>query len=216
MYKPIQLIFAEPFEKTGCAASRAWGNPALPEGMSYPTYIDDEGDDYPYFFVCQINLKDLAGVVPDNPLPHKGLLSVFAKIDHYLGYSAASGCISGYISNEEDLKVFYFPDTENLRELVLVDDNNNPTSPDEMEIQFNRKFDEYYEDHALFAEPTHREWESWDSPFENWEILLQIDSFATSGINLNFMDCGVLDFLISPEDLARRDFSKVRAIVLST
>lgn len=216
MYKPIQLIFAEPFEKTECTASRVWGNPALPETMDYPTYVDDEGDDYPYFFLCQINLQELAEVAPDNPLPHKGLLSFFAKIDHYLGYFAASDCISGYISRPDDLKVFYFPGTENFKELILLDDNDEQSSPNEMEIHFSKEFDEYYEDHFLFAEPTHREWESWDHPYEKWEILLQIDSFATSKVNLNFMDCGVLDFLIDPKDLAKQDFSKVRAIVLST
>ena len=34
--------------------------------------------------------------------------------------------------------------------------------------------------------------------------------------SLNFMDCGVLDFLISPEDLAACRFDNVRAIILST
>ena len=48
------------------------------------------------------------------------------------------------------------------------------------------------------------------------EILLQVDSFAGMDFNLNFMDCGVLDFLIAPEALWARDFSSVRAIVLST
>ena len=55
-----------------------------------------------------------------------------------------------------------------------------------------------------------------EPPFEDWQILLQVDSFSGMDFDLNFMDFGVLDFLISPEDLAKRDFSSVRAIVLST
>lgn len=53
-------------------------------------------------------------------------------------------------------------------------------------------------------------------PYEDWQILLQIDSFSGMDFNLNFMDFGVLDFLISPEALRHADFSDVRAIVLST
>ena len=34
--------------------------------------------------------------------------------------------------------------------------------------------------------------------------------------NERFIDCGVLDFLIDPADLAARRFDRVRAIVLST
>ena len=75
---------------------------------------------------------------------------------------------------------------------------------------------EYCEDHALMAEPTYREWENWDSPYEDWKILLQVDSFSGDDFNLNFMDFGVLDFLISPEDLKNSRFDCVRAIVLSS
>lgn len=72
------------------------------------------------------------------------------------------------------------------------------------------------DEHMLFAPPSTREWETWDEPYEAWEILLQIDSFAGMDFNLNFMDFGVLDLLIDPEDLKRRRFDNVRAIVLST
>ena len=68
----------------------------------------------------------------------------------------------------------------------------------------------------LLAPPSHREWENWDHPFEDWLILLQIDSFDGKDFNLNFMDSGVLDFLISEKDLADRRFDNIRAIVLST
>lgn len=47
-------------------------------------------------------------------------------------------------------------------------------------------------------------------------ILLQVDSFEGEDFSLNFMDTGVLDFLISPHDLEKSDFSDVRAIVLSS
>ena len=52
--KPIQLILSKPFGQLPAGASRFWGNPDLPEGTGYPMYVDDEGDEYPYLFVCQI------------------------------------------------------------------------------------------------------------------------------------------------------------------
>lgn len=214
--KPIYLILSKPFEKLLTGASRFWGNPDLPEEMAYPMYTDDEGDDYPYYFVCQINLAELAAFAPGNPLPHSGLLSFFAKIDHNLGIMAATDGIQSHISEPHDVKVLYFPTTDNMRDVVLVDEDDEPTSPEEMAIGFADKIEPLADEHALFARPTHREWEEWDAPCEGWQILLQVDSFEGMDFSLNFMDCGVLDFLISPADLAAGRFGNVRAIILST
>lgn len=212
---PIYLQLSEQRGKLPSAASRFWGNPDLPANMDYPMYTDDEGDDYPYCFLCQINLEELAKFAPENPLPQKGLLSFFAKIDRYLGYEVTEN-VAGHISQPSDVKVIYIPDIENLREVILLDDDGEETSPQEMKISFARTIRPTADDHALFAAPTHREWDTWDEPFENWEILLQVDSFEGKDFNLNFMDCGVLDFLISPEDLTHCRLDNVRAIVLST
>lgn len=215
-YKPVYIILSQPFEKLPTGASRFWGNPDLPEDVSYPMYIDDEGDEYPYCFVCQINLAELAVFAPGNPLPKNGLLMFFAKIDHNLGIMAATDGIRSHCSEPEDVKVLYFPNTDNMREVVIVDDDNEQTSPQELAIGFAYRLEMYGDDHALFARPTHREWEEWDAPCEGWQILLQVDSFDGMDFSLNFMDCGVLDFLISPDDLAAGKFDCVRAIILST
>ena len=217
--KPIYLRLSKPFGELAVEASRFWGSPALPKGMDYPQYIDDAGDEYPYVFVCQINLAELKAFCGDgaNPLPPTGLLLFFAKIDHYLGQFADTDCIGGAISAPDAVKVIYVKDCSGLREVVLVDDEDQPMSPDALEISFTREHDPLADDdQVLFARPDHREWESWDHPYEDWQILLQIDSFAGMDFNLNFMDFGVLDFLISPEALRHADFSDVRAIVLST
>jgi hypothetical protein len=133
-----------------------------------------------------------------------------------MGYDD-EGCISGYVSGPEDLKVLYFPEvTEDFSEVVLLDEDDEPVNPSELTIRFAQTRPEgCYEDHALLAKPTHREWETWEPPFEDWQILLQVDSFSGKDFDLNFMDCGVLDFLISPKDLAAGRFDSVRAIVLS-
>ncbi len=209
-------MLSEPFDEVSACSSRFWGNPDLPKGFDYPTYIDNEGDAYPYFFICQINLEELTSYDIENRLPHKGLLSFFAKIDHYLGYLAVANCVGGVISDSSDVKVLYFPDCNDFEEVVLVDDNNVPTAPKELKISFAHEVEKYTAEHMLFAPPLHREWEAWDSPYEAWQILLQIDSFSGGDFDLNFMDCGVLVFLISPTDLKKRCFDNVRAIVLST
>ena len=220
---PIHLTLSAPSGKLGTCASRFWGNPALPKGFGYPMYTDDGGDEYPYLFVCQINLAEVAPYDTQQRLPHKGLLSFFAKIDHYLGVFDSLDFIGGSISSTDDVCVLYFPEVgtpgphEGFEEMVLVDADEQPLNPSELCIRFSaRPAEPYAEEHALFAHPTHREWETWDHPFEHWQILLQIDSCEGADFQLNFMDCGVLDFLIDPNDLAAADFSKVRGIVLST
>ena len=145
-----------------------------------------------------------------------GLLSFFAKIDYYLGYYDADDCIGGSISPEDAVRVLYFPVTDDMDEVVLLDDDDEPWNPAEMRVDFARSVPPLSEEHMLLAPPTHRPWETWDPPFEDRLILLQVDSFAGPDFNLNFKDFGVLDFLIPPDDLRRCRFDRVRAIVLST
>lgn len=221
--RPIYIKPFEPYGKVPLCGSHFWGNPDLPENFDYPTYTDEEGNEIDYQFVCQINLSEVARYDSENRLPHKGLLLFFAKIYHYLGYYGDEiKSVSGYISDPDDVKVLYFPEVDapgkeyNFSETVLVDAKDEPINPKELGISFAEGRGRYDEDHALLAEPTHREWESWDTPYEDWQILLQVDSFSGKDFYLNFMDCGVLDFLISPEALADGRFDDVRAIVLST
>lgn len=213
---PIRLVLSKPTGSLPIGTSHFWGNPDLPEGTDYPMYIDSDGDEYPYVFICQLNMTEVAQFDKDNLLPHEGLLLFFSKIDRYLGNYDDTDCIGGSISGLEAVKVFYFQQPQNLRQVVLVDDDDRPLAPAGLKIDFSLHFPIFCDDHALLALPTHREWETWEHPYEDWEILLQIDSFSGGDFNLNFMDCGVLDFLIATKDLKNRDFNNVRAIVLST
>lgn len=214
--KPIYLTLSSQERKVPCGSSRFLGNPDLPEDVPYPMYIDSDGDEYPYSFVCQINLEEIAPYDKENLLPHKGLLLFFAKIDRYLGYDSDEESISGSISENDDVKVMYITDCDNLVEKILVDDDDLPIAPREYHVSFGLKLPHLADEHALFTPPTHREWETWDKPFEDWIILFQTDSMEDENFSLNFVDVGVLDFLISPMALRDRDFSDVRGIVLST
>lgn len=213
---PVYLKLSVPSGKLTTGTSRFWGNPDLPKGISFPTYTDEDGEEYHYFFICQINLEELANLGIPSMLPKKGLLSFFAKIEHYMGDYDAPMEIGGCVSGKEAVKVLYFPSCEDMEETVLVDDEDAPIAPNELQVDFCLDIPPLSDEHALFALPTHCPWETWDPPFEDWIILLQIDSFDGKDFGLNFMDCGVMDFLISPSDLARQCFDNVRAIVLST
>ena len=212
-------------------ASKYFGDPDLPKGYEYPSYIDDDGDAIDYQFICQINLADIAAIDTDGLLPHKGMLSFFAKIDRYLGYIYDKSSIGLILSQPDDVKVLYFPEVtaaddnganNNFLTQRLVDDNNERVNPLEWNIKFSRTADLDrntilgHGENMLLAEPDHREWEDWDEPCQGWHILLQIDSNESDDFVLNFVDWGVLVFLISPEDLANARFDRVRAQVLST
>lgn len=215
--KPIYLNLSKPADKLPTGSSRFWGNPDLPNGTDYPTYTDEDGEEYHYEFICQINLADIAALDHDGLLPHKGLLLFFAKIDYYMGNYDNDPAICGYVSDTDDVKVLYFPEVDDtFREIVLVGDDDEPINPAERKINFAHDIEQYGSDHALLANPDHREWETWEHPYEDWQILLQIDSDEDDDFHLNFMDWGVLDFLIAPDDLRNRRFDRTRAIVLST
>lgn len=214
--KPIYLLLSDSDHSMALTASRFFGSPALPKGFPYPFYKDQDDEDMPYCFVGQINLTDLARFAPENPLPHKGLLSFFAKIDTYMGDDVPVTPVSGYISDANAVKVFYFPDCSNMEEIKVLDCDGELYYPAAFPVEFSNEPSADGDDHALFAYPTHRQWEAWDHPYEDWIILLQMDSFEGEDFDLNFMDCGVLDFLISPEALSNASFDNVRGIVLSS
>lgn len=214
--RPIRLILRKIKKEIPADRSHFWGFPSLPEGSEYPIYEDKDGLTHPYTFLCQMNMADVAPYDVDNLLPHEGLLLFFAKIDNYLGHYDCDVEIGGTISSPEDVKVIYVPKPENLTQYEIIDEYGEPVSPPALKMTFSLNTPPLCNETFLLANPTHREWETWDSPYEDWKILLQVDSFEGTDFALNFMDCGVLDFLISPAALRARDFSQVRAIVLST
>ena len=212
---PVYIRLSVPPEKLSATSSRFWGNPALPQDMPFPVYGDVDGE-RPYVFLCQINLKEFAPYDADNRLPHTGLLSFFARIDPYLGYWTGTESIGGTVSGKDAVKVMYFPSCDGLVEVQPADSPDIPSVPSGLCMEFSLTSSGLQDDHAVFASPVHRQWETWDPPFEDWVILLQADSFEGDDFSLDFMDVGVLDFLISPEDLEKCRFDDVRAIILSS
>ena len=95
-----------------------------------------------------------------------------------------------------------------------MDVKGQDSSPEEMRMVYSETLEKYDEEHGLFIFPAHRTWDTWPPPYEQWQILFQLDSCEGEDFHLNLMNGGVLDLLISPKDLADHRFENVRAIIV--
>lgn len=216
MTAPVHLILTASEEKLSPRQSHFWGNPGLPSGVPYPTYTDDEGKPPPTYSSASSTWRTSLPTTRTTCCPVKVCYPYFAKIDNYLGYDFDSYYIGGTISEEDAVKVLYFPNCDDLEESEFAGEEDAPYVPEEQAVRFSRTTLPLSDEHTLFAPPTHCPWETWDAPCEDWSILLQVDSCSGDDFGLNFMDTGVLEFLIAPSDLKEQRFDRVRAIVLSS
>lgn len=73
LVRPSCRLVPDPsIDSAAAGASRLGGVPDLPPGTEWPT-----GPDAPLSFVAQINLADVAEVMPSSGLPASGLLAFF-------------------------------------------------------------------------------------------------------------------------------------------
>lgn len=201
----IQIKLSETEEDLFCK-SKWWGNPDIPDGFDF----DDS-----LMFLCQIRCEDLIVYDKNNVLPHKGMLYFFCDIAYYLGFYDEFDPPCGPLWNSEYVKVYYVDDVddESFKELIF-DDDYFPVIK-ERKIDFEIVGDDV-DGHKLLGSPSQFEYEDWEHPCEGWMNLLQVDSDEGEGYNLMFMDMGMLYVIINPEDLRKRDFTKVMAYIYST
>lgn len=194
--------------------SKWWGSPDLPVDVEWPIYIDSDGEEWNMQFICQINCADLSAY--DTPLPKEGLLLFFANIDYYMGYDVEPNG-EGVWDAAETKVIYVAPDQfDILQQRILVDDDENPLFLPCRELTFEWSDEEKGEGgNKLLGVPDFMPWEDWDEPCEGWQLLLQVDSQEAEDYTLQFMDEGAMYFLISPNDLAQHDFSKVRGAMVS-
>ena len=194
---------------SGC--SKWWGFPDLPEALDWPSVpLNDDGDEYddPLTFICQIRCEELAPLDPEGLLPHTGMLWFFASLDYFLGNLDAP-CYPGLGAWEAPyFRVFYAPSCEDLHEHSLVYDDGSPAVLPAEKLHFSVADGDSYT--RLLGAPFYEE-VSWEAP--GMLSLLQIDENDDWG--LRFLDSGMLNFMIAPEDLAARRFSAVRAVLHS-
>ena len=204
-------IRTEPAEGELFGQSKWWGFPDLPESLDWPSMpVNDDGDEYddPLTFICQIRCEELAPFDPEGLLPHTGMLWFFAALDYFLGNLDAACCPGLGEWEAPYFRVFYAPSCEGLHEHSLLYDDGSPAVlPAESLSFFPADGDSYT---RLLGAPFFEE-VSWEAP--GMLSLLQIDENDDWG--LRFFDSGMLNFMISPEDLAARRFSAVRAVLHS-
>ena len=190
------------------AKSHWWGFPDLTEGTDFPTITqqayntDDKKNDL-LTFICQIKLEDIIPYNSESQLPHQGMLYFFAALDYFLGdIDAYCGPIGFWPENS--FKIIYTPQTNELHtHKVIWTDGTDACLP--AELMFFEITKESECNHKLLGVPYFDEVRN-NAP--KYISLLQIDEDERWG--LRFYDCGMLNFLISKEDLEARRFDKAK------
>ena len=220
------------------AKSKWWGFPDLPEDLDWPSVpVNDEGDEYddPLTFICQLRCDELAPFDSEGLLPHEGMLYFFAALDYFLGNLDAAVAPGLGEWEAPYFKVLYSPSVENLHTHSLLYDDGSPACLPEEAISFNMATGGVEVRRSFLSEAArggsetglqcpgaicdgtgllgHPFFEEVESEMPGMISLLQIDENDDWG--LRFFDCGMLNFLISPEDLAARRWNQVKVYLHS-
>ena len=192
--------------------SKWWGFPDMPDYLDYPEIpVNDEGDEYddPLTFICQIRCDELAPYDVENLLPHEGMLYFFAALDYFLGnFDAISNPGMGSW-DAPYFKVLYAPSCKDLHTHRIVCEDGSPFGLPAESIAFSYDSEPEYNT-RLLGEPYIDEVRE-DMP--GLISLLQIDE--NDDWNLRFYDCGMVNFLISKEDLLNRRWQNTKCYLFS-
>lgn len=190
--------------------SKWWGDPDMPENMQYPTVQVTEGGetyDYPLTFVCQINCEDIAGLDPENRLPHEGMLYFFAAIDECLGYETPYRTIIGeWPKGYAVVKYAKSINFETFQSCQLVGDENESLTEPELEMVFE-ECDDQADGIKLLGLP-----HGWDvsAVYPEHRNLLQISGCQETG--LNFGSGLSLNILMKDSDLKFGNWKRSKAV----
>ncbi len=207
-------------------SSKLGGRPDLPVGMEWPC-----ADGHALAFIAQVNLAELAPHDHRHELPHEGLLLFFLDLDDW-----ESGRVL-YTEAGAELEARDFPEAleEELRlaerALSFAPVSMPTNDPSEWDMKpyvalyqgdEDAAMDAYCELRAqyigykdadesgtfLLGAPDTLQGELDTAPGER--LLFQLASFEDARGELMVGDCGNVYFLIHENDLAARDFSRVR------
>lgn len=201
--KAIRINFSES-DNDLFGQSKWWGAPDLPEDWEFPEMTDEDEEPIPLTFICQIRCADLAKFDTDNLLPHTGMLYFFAAIDEYLTEDPSPSPFHNGMGEweKEAFKVLYTPTTDNLSTYELLFEDGTPLYLPAEAITFEIG-DDFSSDFRLLGEPYFEDLRNY---YDDYINLLQIDEEDRWG--LTFYDCGMINFLIKPEDLKAKRFDK--------
>lgn len=187
--------------------SKWWGDPDFPEHMEYPTVKvkDEEGEtmDYPLTFICQINCEDIAQFDPEGKLPHEGMLYFFGAIDGYLGYETYTDNGPGeWPKGQFVVKYAKNINFETFQSCILVDDDDQPLTEPEMEMEFFACDDDANISRILGSP-------SGDEVKRNYQDHISLLHLVNNKeIALNFGENGILQTLMKDSDLRFQNWKR--------
>ncbi len=185
--------------------SKWWGDPDMPEAMEYPMT-----EDYPLTFVCQINCEDIAKFDPEGKLPHEGMLYFFAALDQWLGYeSPLENGIGEWPKGHFVVKYAKEVNFETFRSCIMVDEDDNPITEPEREIEFSECADDA-DGIKLLGIPFYEEIRM---EYPDMINLLQLDE--DDELCMRFYDCGMVNLMMKESDLKFRNWKKTKAYLHS-
>ena len=181
----IDLTFSEEKKKLPVGASKIFGNPDVWDGFEWPQFTEN-GESYDFTFVCQVNCAETAPFDKNDILPKSGVLYFFYDMD---GMPEES-------SDKNAAKIIYYDgELSSLYEMLRTDHEGNDMSLPEMKIHFDSSGNI---GGVLCGAPVHGQ-----------QPLLQIRSFETDNIKINFLGGGVLCFSVPQSNLINGDFSNI-------
>lgn len=200
----IRLTIKETDRVLFCG-SKWWGDPDMPEAMEYPMT-----EDYPLTFVCQINCEDIAKFDPEGKLPHEGMLYFFAALDQWLGYeSPLENGIGEWPKGHFVVKYAKEINFETFRSCIMVDEDDNPITEPEREIEFSECADDA-DGIKLLGVPFYEEIRT---EYPDMTNLLQLDE--DDDLCMRFYDCGMVNLMMKQSDLKFRNWKKTKAYLHS-
>lgn len=195
----IRLTVKETDKVLFCG-SKWWGDPDMPEAMEYPMT-----EDYPLTFVCQINCEDIAKFDPEGKLPHEGMLYFFAALDQWLGYeSPLENGIGEWPKGHFVVKYAKEINFETFRSCIMVDEDDNPITEPEREIEFSECADDA-DGIKLLGVPFYEEIRM---EYPDMINLLQLDE--DDELCMRFYDCGMVNLLMKESDLKFKNWKKTK------
>ena len=179
--------------------SKWWGDPDMPEGMTYPTVqVTEDGEtyDYPLTFICQINCEDIAPFDKEGRFPSDGMLYFFAAIDKWIGYESPTSNDRGeWTKGHVAVKYAKSINFETFQSCMMVDDDGQSLTESELTVTF-----EECEDNApgikLLGVPAS---EDTKTKYKGYVNLLQIDN--EEALAINFGKGSMLNILMKESDL---------------
>ena len=189
--------------------SKWWGDPDFPEHMEYPTVKvkDEEGEtlDYPLTFVCQINCEDIAPFDTENRLPHEGMLYFFGAIDEFIGYETYTHNGPGeWPKGQFVVKYAKSINFETFQSCMLVDDDDQPLTEPELEMEFFSCEDDA-DCARILGIPTNAD--VMNSYPDHVTLLHLVDN---PEISLSFAGSACLDTLMKASDLKFQNWKKTK------